>query len=92
MPCTNTHKHTAPARKTEQNTKAAREDEAAQRGLLRSPDEAKQSRMVFDRCYGARSAAGRMTALSLWPNARGHGFQMHHYPFQATGPTYELAV
>ena len=29
--------------------------------------------------FGARSAAGSMTALSLGPNVRGHGFQMHHY-------------
>jgi len=28
---------------------------------------------------GARSVAGRMTAVSQAPNVRGHGFQMHHY-------------
>ncbi|MFL9896492.1 hypothetical protein, partial [Paraburkholderia sp. RL17-381-BIF-C] len=28
---------------------------------------------------GARSAAGRMTAVSQAPNVRGHGFQMGHY-------------
>ncbi|MGF6611824.1 hypothetical protein OKW45_006746 [Paraburkholderia sp. WSM4175] len=33
-----------------------------------------------------------MTALSLTGNVRGHGFQMHHYPSQARGPAYELAV
>ena len=33
----------------------------------------------FDPGIGARSAAGGMTALSLKPNVRGHGFQMHHY-------------
>ncbi|MGF6738415.1 hypothetical protein OKW47_002161 [Paraburkholderia atlantica] len=33
-----------------------------------------------------------MTALSLPWNVRGHGFQMHHYPCQARGPAYELAV
>jgi hypothetical protein len=49
--------------------------------------EAPEQLMVFERSYGARSAAGRMTALSLPPNARGHGFQMHHYPLQARGPT-----
>ena len=29
--------------------------------------------------HGARSAAGRMTPLSLAPNVREHRFQMHHY-------------
>jgi hypothetical protein len=29
--------------------------------------------------FGARSAAGGMTALSLTLNVRGHGFQMYHY-------------
>jgi hypothetical protein len=29
--------------------------------------------------HGARSAAGRMTPLSLTPNVREHRFQMHHY-------------
>ncbi|MGF6302254.1 hypothetical protein OKW42_005607 [Paraburkholderia sp. WC7.3d] len=48
--------------------------------------------MVLEWGFGARSAAGRMTALSLPPNVREHGFQMHHYPFQARGPAYELAV
>jgi hypothetical protein len=28
---------------------------------------------------GARSAAGRMTAVSRTRNVREHGFQMHHY-------------
>ena len=38
-----------------------------------------------DRC-GARSVAGRMTALSRGWNVRGHGFQMHHCPLQARAP------
>jgi hypothetical protein len=46
----------------------------------------------LDRRFGARSAAGRMTALSLAPNAREHGFQMHHYLMQTEVPAYELAV
>jgi hypothetical protein len=29
--------------------------------------------------FGARSAAGSMTPLSLTPNVREHRFQMHHY-------------
>ena len=29
--------------------------------------------------HGARSAAGRMTALSPGQNVREHGFQMDHY-------------
>jgi hypothetical protein len=33
-----------------------------------------------------------MTALSLAPNVREHGFQMHHYRMQTGGPAYELAV
>ncbi|CAE6697164.1 hypothetical protein R69927_00668 [Paraburkholderia domus] len=33
-----------------------------------------------------------MNPLSLTLKVRGHGFQMHHYPLQARGPTYELAV
>jgi hypothetical protein len=37
--------------------------------------------------YGARSAAGSMTALSLTRSAREHRFQMHHCPLQARGPT-----
>ncbi|CAE6796603.1 hypothetical protein R69927_04449 [Paraburkholderia domus] len=41
----------------------------------------------------ARSAEWElMNALSLTPNAREHGFQMHHCPLQARGPAYELAV
>jgi len=44
-----------------------------------------------NRC-GARSAAGRMTALSLAPSVREHRFQMHHCLVQREGPTYELAV
>ena len=36
----------------------------------------------------ARSAEWElMTPLSLAPNVREHGFQMHHYPWQTTGPT-----
>jgi hypothetical protein len=35
---------------------------------------------------GARSVAGRMTALSLRLNVRGHGFQMYHCLLQARGP------
>jgi hypothetical protein len=48
--------------------------------------------MVFERGYGARSAAGSMTALSLPLNVRGHGFQMYHYRWCTEEPTYELAV
>ncbi|RKE25957.1 hypothetical protein B0G76_7542 [Paraburkholderia sp. BL23I1N1] len=41
----------------------------------------------------ARSAEWElMSPWSLTLNARGHGFQMHHYPLQARGPAYELAV
>ena len=41
----------------------------------------------------ARSAEWElMTALSLARNVRAHRFQMHHYPLQAKGPAYELAV
>jgi hypothetical protein len=29
--------------------------------------------------FGARGAAGRMTALSHTPNVREHRFQMYHY-------------
>ena len=36
--------------------------------------------------FGARSAAGRMTALSLGPNVRGHRFQMRHYRYCARDP------
>jgi hypothetical protein len=35
---------------------------------------------------GARSAAGSMTAWSLTPNVRGHGFQMRHYRHCAGDP------
>ena len=35
---------------------------------------------------GARSVAGRMTAVSQAPNVRGHGFQMHHYRGCARNP------
>ena len=42
--------------------------------------------------FGARSAAGSMTALSLALNVREHRFQMHHCLLQAKGPAYELAV
>ncbi|MGF6808783.1 hypothetical protein OKW30_003909 [Paraburkholderia sp. Clong3] len=52
---------------------------------LRLGDAPKQP-VVFERGFGARSAAGRMTALSLAPNVRGHGFQMHHYLMQTEGP------
>ena len=31
-------------------------------------------------------------ALSLMGNVRMHGFQMFHYPLQARGPAYKLAV
>jgi hypothetical protein len=48
--------------------------------------------VVFEWGFGARSAAGSMTALSLAPNVRGHGFQMHHYLTQTEVPAYELAV
>ncbi|AIP29872.1 hypothetical protein DR64_2025 [Paraburkholderia xenovorans LB400] len=41
---------------------------------------------------GARSAAGRMTALSPGRNVREHGFQMHHCLLQARGPASGLAV
>ncbi|MDR6410685.1 UNVERIFIED_ORG: hypothetical protein ABIC62_003696 [Burkholderia sp. 1595] len=41
---------------------------------------------------GARSAAGRMTAVSQGRSARGHRFQMHHDPLQARRPTSRLAV
>jgi hypothetical protein len=41
---------------------------------------------------GARSVAGRMTALSLRLNVRMHGFQMRRCPVQARGPAYGLAV
>jgi hypothetical protein len=40
---------------------------------------------------GARSAAGRMTALSRARNVRGHRFQMFHCPLEAKGPAYGLA-
>jgi hypothetical protein len=33
----------------------------------------------YEVLFGARSVAGRMTALSLTANVRGHGFQMGHY-------------
>ncbi len=39
---------------------------------------------------GARSAAGSMTALSLAPNVREHGFQMHHYRGCAGDPLKSL--
>ncbi|CAE6725241.1 hypothetical protein R69927_04700 [Paraburkholderia domus] len=35
--------------------------------------------IVYEVLFGARSAVGRMTALSLALNVRGHRFQMHHY-------------
>ena len=36
----------------------------------------------------ARSAEWElMSPLSLTPNVREHGFQMHHYPLQTTVPT-----
>jgi hypothetical protein len=44
------------------------------------------ARCFRDDRVGARSAAGRMTALSLRLNVRGHGFQMYHCPLQARGP------
>jgi hypothetical protein len=40
----------------------------------------------------ARSAEWELISpLSLPPNVRGHGFQMHHCPLQARRPAYELA-
>ncbi|MGF6816196.1 hypothetical protein OKW33_003002 [Paraburkholderia atlantica] len=51
----------------------------AQRGRrLRLGDALKQP-VVLERGFGARGAAGRMTALSPGWNVREHGFQMHHY-------------
>jgi hypothetical protein len=58
---------------------------APHRGNANKPEAIEEERdapkqpMVRKRGYGARSAAGRMTALSLPPNVREHGFQMHHY-------------
>ncbi|WP_233802387.1 hypothetical protein [Paraburkholderia sp. HP33-1] len=64
----------------------------AQRGRrLRLGDAPKKS-VVCERGFGARSAAGSMTALSLPPNVREHGCQMHHYLMQTEVPAYELAV
>jgi hypothetical protein len=40
----------------------------------------------------AAREAGSMTALSLTPNVREHGFQMHHYLLKTGGPAYGLAV
>jgi hypothetical protein len=48
--------------------------------------------VVFERSFGARSAAGSMTALSLALNVREHGFQMYHCLMQTEVPAYELAV
>jgi hypothetical protein len=41
---------------------------------------------------GARSAAGKMTALSLRDKLRDAGFQMHHCPLQANRSAQGLAV
>ena len=41
--------------------------------------ERKRSGRFYEMGFGARSAAGSMTALSPGPNVREHGFQMHHY-------------
>ena len=49
------------------------------------------TRAFDDRC-GARSVAGRMTALSRTPNARGHGCQARHYALRTGEPIYKLAV
>ncbi|MEA3129686.1 MAG: hypothetical protein QOF46_1481 [Paraburkholderia sp.] len=41
--------------------------------------ESETQQLVLRMRFGARSAAGRMTAVSLTLNVREHGFQMHHY-------------
>ncbi len=55
-------------------------------GAVGSPGDALKQPVVFEREFGARSAAGGMTALSLVRNVRGHGFQMHHYLMRTGGP------
>ncbi len=51
-------------------------DGVTERGKTRQP---KHSGRFYELLFGARSAAGSMTALSLALNVRGHRFQMHHY-------------
>ncbi len=46
----------------------------------------KRSDRFYEQLFGARSAAGRMTPLSLAPNAGEHRFQMHHYLLRTTVP------
>jgi hypothetical protein len=53
---------------------------------LESAADAKNDGQYLKYRDGARSAAGRMTALSLGLNVRGHGFQMHHYRDCARDP------
>ncbi|WP_168991456.1 hypothetical protein [Paraburkholderia sp. UYCP14C] len=64
----------------------------AQRGRRLRLGHAPKQPVVFERGFGARSAAGGMTALSLALKVREHGFQMHHYRSQTGAPAYELAV
>ena len=47
---------------------------------------------VLERGFGAQSAAGSMTALSLPSNVREHGFEMHHCHVRTEVPPYEVAV
>ncbi|CAE6792680.1 hypothetical protein R69888_04835 [Paraburkholderia haematera] len=47
---------------------------------MRRVDGGKRTHECFSEVrFGARSAAGSMTALSPGPNVREHRFQMHHY-------------
>jgi len=59
----------------------------------RSGNQRKETEGGFknDRC-GARSVAGRMTALSRARSVRGHGCQTHHCALRTGGATYKLAV
>ncbi|MFM0505685.1 hypothetical protein, partial [Paraburkholderia caffeinilytica] len=58
-----------------------------QQGLCRMKEsERKKQQRPNEIRFGARSAAGRMSPLSLTPNVREHRFQMHHYRNCARAP------
>jgi hypothetical protein len=64
-----------PQREKRKNKKK-KKNEGARR--QKEKEEGKNPAMAFEQSDGARSAAGRMTALSLPLNVREHRFQMHH--------------
>ncbi|MFM0198861.1 hypothetical protein PQR53_03140 [Paraburkholderia fungorum] len=77
---------TAPANKKPQEAVPAtqegswtRRDETTRRSKAARVAEERLKRGVYEERFGARSVAGRMTAVSLTLNVRGHGFQMRHY-------------